>query len=63
MISEAESLNVWESENFYIVQDRFGLDETLIQELNLKRNTEIFNYTSEIAELISDEELLKQIDI
>ena len=63
MISEAESLNVWESEYFYVVQDRFGLDETLIKELKLKRNTEIFNYTSEIAELISDEELLKQINI
>lgn len=63
MISEAESLNVWESEHFYIVQDRFGLNETLIQELNLKRNKEIFNYSSENAELISDNELLKQITI
>lgn len=63
MISEAESLNVWESEYFYVVQDRFGLNEELINNLNLKRNTKIFNYSSENAKLISDEELIKQINI
>lgn len=63
MISEAESLNVWESEYFYVVQDRFGLKDKLINELKLVKNKEIFNYSSENAELISNEELIKQIDI
>ena len=61
MISEAESLNVWETDYFYIVQDRFGIKKELINELNLKRNTKIFKYSSENADLISDEELIKQI--
>lgn len=63
MISEAESLNVWETEHFYIVQDRFGLKEDLINELNLKKNKKIFKYTSENAELISDDNLLSQIKL
>ena len=63
MISEAESLNVWESKYFYVVQDRFGLNKDLINELDLLKNTKIFKYTSESAELISDEELVKQINI
>lgn len=63
MISEAESLNVWETEHFYVVQDRFGLKDELINELNLIKNKKIFNYSSENAELISNEELGKQIAI
>ena len=63
MVSEAESLNVWECENFFVIQDRFGIKKELINELNLIKNTKIFNYSSENAELISDEELLKQINI
>lgn len=61
MISETESLNVWEGESFYIVIDRFELDQSLVQKFNLKKNKEIFSYSSNIGELISDEELLKQI--
>ena len=45
MISEAESLNVWIADHFFVIQDRFGLKENLINELNLKRNTKIFKYT------------------
>ena len=63
MISEAESLNVWITDHFFVIQDRFGLKENLINELNLVRNTKIFNYSSNNAELISDEDLIKQIDI
>ena len=63
MISEAESLNVWIADNFFVIQDRIGLKENLINELNLVRNTKIFNYSSNNAELISDEDLIKQIDI
>ena len=62
MVSEAESLNVWECENFFVIQDRFGIKEELINKLNLVKNTKIFNYSSENAKLISDEELLKQIN-
>lgn len=61
MISETESLNVWEGESFYVVIDRFELDQSLIQKFNLKKNKKIFSYSSDIGELISDEELLKQI--
>lgn len=63
MISEAESLNVWIADNFFVIQNRFGLKENLIKELNLVQNTKIFNYSSENANLISDKELLKQITI
>ena len=62
MISEAESLNVWIADNFFIIQDRFGLNDNLINELNLKKNKSIFNYASDNAEFISDEELIKQIN-
>lgn len=62
MISEAESLNVWRTEHFYVIQDRFGIKEDVINNLNLQRNTEIFNYSSENADLITDEELLEQIN-
>ena len=61
MISETESLNVWEGKSFYVVIDRFELDQSLIQKFNLKKNKKIFSYSSDIEELISDEELLKQI--
>tara|TARA_B110000858_G_scaffold195239_1_gene251179 strand:+ start:316 stop:504 length:189 start_codon:yes stop_codon:yes gene_type:complete len=61
MISETESINVWEGESFYVVIDRFELDQSLIQKFNLKKNKKIFSYSSDIGELISDEELLKQI--
>ena len=61
MISETESLNVWEGESFYIVIDRFELNKSLIKKFNLKKNKKIFSYSSDIGELISDEELLKQI--
>jgi UDP-N-acetylglucosamine 4,6-dehydratase len=63
MISDAESLNVWESEHFYVIQCRYGLKDELINECNLKKNTEIFNFSSEYAELISNEDLLNQINI
>lgn len=63
MISDAESLNTWECEYFYVVQDRFGLKEELIKDLNLVRNDKIFYYSSENAELISDEELIKQVSL
>jgi len=63
MISEAESLNVWEAKHFYIVQDRFGIKEELINKLDLQRNNKIFKFTSKNAELISDHELVKQINI
>jgi len=63
MISEAESLNVWRTDNFYVIQDRFGIKEEVINNLNLQRNTEIFKYSSENADLISDEELLEQINL
>jgi hypothetical protein len=61
MISETESINVWEGESFYVVIDRFELDQSLIQKFNLKKNKKNFSYSSDIGELISDEELLKQI--
>merc|ERR1712166_57571 len=61
MLSETESLNVWEGDSFFVVIDRFELDKNIIQEFNLKKNKEIFSYTSENSKLISDEELLKQI--
>lgn len=61
MISETESLNVWEGSNFYVIIDRFELNKNLIEKFNLQKNKEIFSYSSDIGELISDEELLKQI--
>jgi len=63
MISEPESLNVWRTDHFYVIQDRFGIKEEVINNLNLQRNTEIFKYSSENADLISDEELLEQIKL
>lgn len=63
MISDAESLNVWKAKYFYIIQANVRLNNDLIKKLNLERNTEIFNYSSENSDLISDEELLKQINI
>ena len=62
MLSEAESLNVWESEYFYIVQNRYGIDHELSEEFDLVKKTDLFSYSSENADLISDEELLEQID-
>lgn len=63
MISEAESLNVWEGHDFYIVESRSGLNNEIIEKFNLTKKKEIFNYSSENAKLISDDELIKQIDL
>jgi UDP-N-acetylglucosamine 4,6-dehydratase/5-epimerase len=66
MISEAESLNVWESEYFYIVEStshqKFRVDKELIDKFKMTKIQEIFGYSSENAELISEEELRKQIE-
>ena len=66
MISEAESLNVWESEHFFIVETsgdpHYNLNKEIIEKYKFKKNNKIFGYSSENAELISDEELLKQIE-
>ena len=61
MVSEAESLNVWECENFFVIQDRFGIKKELIERLSLKRIDKIFSYSSEKADTITDEDLIKQI--
>ena len=61
MISEAESLNVWEGHDFYIVESRSGLNNDIIEKYNLKKNSKIFSYSSKNAKLISDEELIEQI--
>ena len=67
MISEAESLNVWESEYFYIVEStnhkNFRVDKELIDKFNMTKIKKIFCYSSENAELISEEELKKQINL
>lgn len=64
MISKAESLNVWESDNFFIIESILAkLDSQLISKLNLKKNSKLFNYTSEHAEIIPDNDLLKQINL
>jgi len=67
MISEAESLNVWESQFFYIVEStnhpKFRINEELVNRFNMTKIQEIFGYSSENAELISKEELREQINI
>lgn len=60
MICQSESLNVWEAESFYIVTND-NIEKTMVEKYNLKKNTTLFEYTSEYANLITDKELLNQI--
>lgn len=67
MIATAESLNVWESRCFFIIKSSSDIQnnpisKNLIDKFNLVKNTEIFSFTSETAEIISNEELSNQID-
>jgi len=62
MISEAESLNVWEADEYYIITNKKYLEKDVIEKYNFKKNNKIFKYTSENAKLISDDELIKQIN-
>ena len=61
MIAEAESLNTWESNDFYIIKNNYELNNDTIKKFNFKKSNEIFNYSSENADLIKDEQLINQI--
>tara|TARA_Y100001970_G_C14184691_1_gene831883 strand:- start:361 stop:1392 length:1032 start_codon:yes stop_codon:yes gene_type:complete len=64
MISKDEN-NIWESKDFYIItttrHERYKLKKSLIDEFNLSKVEKRFDYTSELADNISNEKLLKII--
>ena len=66
MISEAESLCVWESQYFFIVEStnhsKFKVDKELIERFKMEKRDKIFNYSSENSEQISDKDLSLQIE-
>ena len=62
MISKSESLNTWEGNSFFVVQPRWGLNKEFVKEFKLEKSKEIFSYSSEDAELISNDNLKQQID-
>ena len=62
MINSTESLKVWESKNFYVIETTYKLKDEIIKNCDLIKNTKLFSYSSKNGDLISDEELLKQIE-
>ena len=62
MIAEAESLNVYKNDDFFIVKSS-TINEELKTKFNLIKNEQYFTYSSKNAIQIEDIELLKQINI
>jgi UDP-N-acetylglucosamine 4,6-dehydratase len=61
MISESESLNVYETEDFFVVQPYFGLDHKFIDQNKLTKCDKIFSYNSNNAEKIKNHIMIKYI--
>ena len=59
MIGEEESLNSYDAGDYYIILS--NVFQNIPYYKNLKKSEKRFCYSSEIAELITDEELEKQI--
>jgi len=66
MICEGESLKCWESNEFFIIHsdinDNNSISEDIINNFEFTKKTSLFSYNSNNAELISDNELLEQIN-
>lgn len=62
MICEAESLNSWESENFFVIKSNEEMSNEFKNRYNLIKKLEIFSYNSKSALLISNENLVKQLE-
>ena len=41
MISETESLRVWEGIDFFIIEDTKGLDRDIVSKYNLEKKTDL----------------------
>ena len=61
MISESESLNVYETEDFFVIKPYFGLDQKFIDENKLSKCKKIFSYNSNNAEKIKNDIMIKYI--
>ena len=62
MISETESLRVWEGSDFFIIEDTKGLDRDIVSKYNLEKKTDLFSYNSNNALKITNSDLKNQID-
>jgi UDP-N-acetylglucosamine 4,6-dehydratase/5-epimerase len=60
MICEGESFKCWESEGFFIIKS--NLDTDIIKQFKFIKKNDVFSYNSYNAELISEKEMLKQIE-
>ena len=62
MISETESLRVWEGSDFFIIEDTKGLDRDTVSKYNLEKKLDLFSYNSNNALKITNSDLKIQID-
>ena len=62
MISEAESLNVYKNDGFFVIKSS-DINVELKNKFNLEKNEKLFTYSSKNALQITDAELSKQINM